>query len=175
MICLYLISYSIEHVLLFEGYLLGLSLRVCASFPSGIFAPWVAFVMQLEGWKFFVRVLSFVRSFVSWIRVVVYYRYESWVTSVRSPNQCFLYYFIMGDMIYLCCIDMRCSSFLFTFSLPSFDFPSFISYYLFIFFLPFQHLYTFPIRHLSSHCLHDPLMAWAFFFRFTIDITIDSS
>ena len=36
-------------------------------------------------------------------------------------------------MIYLCCIDMRCSSFLFTFSLPSFDFPSFFSYYLFHF------------------------------------------
>ena len=32
-ICLYLISYSIEHVLLLERYLLGLSLRVCASFP----------------------------------------------------------------------------------------------------------------------------------------------
>ena len=31
-ICLYLISYSIEHMLLFKG-LLGLSLRVCASFP----------------------------------------------------------------------------------------------------------------------------------------------
>ena len=31
-ICLYLISYFIEHVLLFEGCLLGLSLRVCASF-----------------------------------------------------------------------------------------------------------------------------------------------
>ena len=31
--CLYLISYFIEHVLLFEGCLLGLSLRVCVSFP----------------------------------------------------------------------------------------------------------------------------------------------
>ena len=31
------------------------------------------------------------------------------------------------------CTDMSCSSFLFTFSLPSFDFLSFLSYYLFLF------------------------------------------
>ena len=36
--CLYLISYFIEHVLLFEGCLLGLSLRVCVSFPRGLFS-----------------------------------------------------------------------------------------------------------------------------------------
>ena len=53
--------------------------------------------------------------------------------SLRYPNQCFLYHSIMSDMIYLCCTDMRCSLFLFTFSLPSFDFPSFFSYYLFHF------------------------------------------
>ena len=71
-ICLYLISYFNEHVLLFEGCLLGLSLRICASSPWRLFAPWVTFVMLLEGWKFFMRGLSFVRSFVSWIRVVYF-------------------------------------------------------------------------------------------------------
>ena len=50
-ICLYLTSYSIEHVLLFKG-LLGLSLRVCASFPWGLFVPWVTLVMHLECQEF---------------------------------------------------------------------------------------------------------------------------
>ena len=49
--CLYLTSYSIEHVLLFKG-LLGLSLRVCASFPWGLFVPWVTLVMHLECQEF---------------------------------------------------------------------------------------------------------------------------
>ena len=78
---LYLISYSIEHVLLFERCLLGLSLRVCASFPWGLFL--LIESLSLCSWRdesFFVRDLSFVRYFVSWIRVGILYRYESWVT-----------------------------------------------------------------------------------------------
>ena len=79
-ICLYLISYSIEHVLLFEGCLLGLSLRVCASFPWGLFHSLSHFHYAVWGMRVFREIfLSFVRSIVSWIRVVVLYRYESWV------------------------------------------------------------------------------------------------
>ena len=75
MICLYLISYSIEHMLLFKG-LLGLSLRFLLVFHED-FSLLESFSLQLKEREFFVRFFSFVRSFVSWIRVVVPYKCES--------------------------------------------------------------------------------------------------
>ena len=52
---------------------------------------------------------SFIRSFASWIRVDIQCGYANLL--LRSPNQCLLHYSIMSDTIFLCCIDMRWSSF----------------------------------------------------------------
>ena len=166
MICLYLISYSIEHVLLFEGCLLGLSLRVCTSFPWGHFSLYEP--LSLCSW----RDESFSwESWVLWDLLFLGSKLSN--LSIRSSYQCFLYYSIMGDRIYLYCIDMRCSSFLFTFSLLSFDFSPFLSYYSFFF---SSHPNTYTPSWFDTF-LHDPLMALLLLFlsHFTINILIYSS
>ena len=102
MICSYMISYSIEHLLLFEGCLLGLSLRVCVSFPWGIFTPWVTFIIHLECWE------------IMWgLYEIFHFLDQSWYTlwvwemsnlSLKSLNQCLLCHSITNDMIFICCI-----------------------------------------------------------------------
>ena len=129
-ICLYLISYSIEHLRLYWVYYWGF-VRV---FHEGFFCS-LSHFRYTVGWMRvfheifkFCKILCFLDQSCCTLQV-----WELSNLSLRSLNQCLPYYSIMGDMIYLCCIDIRCSSFLFTFSLPSFDFPSFFSYYLFHF------------------------------------------
>ena len=159
----------------FEVYLLGIfvivgSCEIFMHFHSLSHSRYAFRVLRVH-----VRVLWDPMLLGSWLICI---RYEIWVTFLlRSLNHCLIHHSIMGDMIYLCCTDMHCSSFLFTFLLHSFEIPSFLSYYLFPFFIPFRHLYTFPIRHLSSHHLHDFLMAWPLLLLscFIIDILIDSS
>ena len=85
-------------------------------FHEDVSAPWATFIMQLEGWKFSWDPCLLDQSFCT------LYVWELSNLSLRSPNKCFLYYSIIGDMIYLYCIDMCCSSFLFAFSLLLFDF-----------------------------------------------------
>ena len=149
---------------------------------------WVLFIrFIIEGlYEFSMRTFSLYEplSLCSWRDES--FSWESWVLwdllflgsklsnlSLRSSYQCFLYYSIMGDRIYLYCIDMRCSSFLLTFSLLSFDFSPFLSYYSFFF---SSHPNTYTPSWFDTF-LHDPLMALLLLFlsHFTINILIYSS
>ena len=68
-ICLYLTSYSIKHVLLFKG-LLGLSLRVCASFLWGLFLFFKPFLLCI--WSVESSYERFMRSYASWFTIDMY-------------------------------------------------------------------------------------------------------
>ena len=108
MICLYLASYSIEHVLLFKG-LSSLSLRVCVSFPWGHFSLWVTFIMHSECRRFMWEFYE-ILCFLDHGRYVLGMR-DEWPFT-RVSNHCLIHHSIIGDMTFLYCTDIGWSSFI---------------------------------------------------------------
>ena len=141
-------------------------------FHEEVFAPWATFIMQLEGWKFFLRVLSFVRSLslgseLYFIGMML----SNFFTKISESMFSLLLHYRWYDLPFIVLTCVTHHSFLLSHYLHLIFHHFFLTIYPI--FVPFQHLCTFPIRHLSSWSL----MAWSLLSlsHFTIDIPMDSS
>ena len=109
--------------------------------------------MFLEGQQFGE---SFMRSFVSWIRVHIHWVWGLSNPSLRFLDHCLHYHSIFGDMIFLSCTNMSWSSFS-TSSRFSHLFPiiSFhVGYSIFIYFIE-THIWFTSLSISIAYCIDD--------------------